>query len=138
MSGEYVSKLIERANAFLEEAEKVPNTDLAMFFVEQCLQLYVKAIYYELFGLRLRGHRLRELLGALARALEEHGYARVAEKLLEFVDENRRALIMIEESYTMSRYGEFGYSRSDVEKALRVAKELRNVLEEVRRNVKLG
>ncbi len=138
MSGEYVGKLIERATAFLEEAEKVPNADLAMFFVEQGLQLYVKAVYYELFGLMLRGRRLRELLGALAKALEEHGYAQVAEKLVEFVDGNRRALIMIEESYITSRYGEFGYSRSDVEKALHVAKRLRNVLEEVRRNVKLG
>ncbi len=45
---------------------------------------------------------------------------------------------MIEESYVMSRYGEFGYSCSDVEKALHVAKRLRSVLEEVRRNVKLG
>ncbi len=57
-----------------------------MFFVEQDLQLYVKAVHYELFGIMLRGHRLRELLGALAKALEEHGYAQVAGKLVEFVD----------------------------------------------------
>ena len=45
---------------------------------------------------------------------------------------------MIEESYIMSRYGEFGYSHQDVEKALHVANRLRSVLEEVHRNVKLG
>jgi len=44
MRGEYVSKLIEHATAFLEEAERIPNADLAVFFVEQSLQLYVKAV----------------------------------------------------------------------------------------------
>lgn len=110
MSGRYVSKLRERAAAFLAEAGKVPNADLAMFFVEQAVQLYLKALYCELFGVRLRGRRLRELLGAPINSLERHGYSQWAEELLRFVDENRGLLIMIEDAYVMSRCGDIEYS----------------------------
>ncbi len=101
-------------------------------------KLYVKAVYYELFGIRLRGHRLRELLGVLIKTLDEHCYTRWAEELLRFVDENKRTLIMIEDAYVMSRYGDMEYSSNDVEKALPVAKKLREILESVCKDVKLG
>jgi len=138
MSSEYVERLRRRAKAFLHEAENVSDCDLAMFFLEQALQLYIKSVYYELFGASIRGHRLRELLATLTKALEEHGFNRSAGRLLDFVDENRRVLIELEEAYTMSRYGDVEYRKGEVSQALSVAKKLVDLLEEVRSDVKLG
>lgn len=71
MSGEYVVKLKRRALGFLKAVDQVDDADLAAFFVEQAMQLYIKAVLYELFGERFRGHGLRELLGFLAQIFKE-------------------------------------------------------------------
>jgi len=73
MSGLYTEKLRRRAEGFLSVAEKVSDPDLAMFMVEQGAQLYTRSVYLELFGSVIRGHRVRELLSALVRALDEQG-----------------------------------------------------------------
>ena len=78
LSGEYVARLKRRALSFLKEAEEAADADLAVFFAEQAMQLYLKAVFYELFGERVRGHSLRELLGILSRSLERHGYVEPA------------------------------------------------------------
>jgi HEPN domain-containing protein len=49
LSGEYVVKLKRRALGFLKAADQVDDTDLAAFFVEQAMQLCIKAVLYELF-----------------------------------------------------------------------------------------
>jgi HEPN domain-containing protein len=103
LSGEYVNKLKRRAKAFLREALSVEEPDLAVFFVEQAMQLYAKAVCFELFGELVRGHKVRGLLAVLIKMLEERGFKNVADKLLEFVDKNRRVLVTAEEAYTMSR-----------------------------------
>lgn len=95
-------------------------------------------MYYELFGDVLRGHRLRELLSTLVRALEKHGYRELAESVVSFMDDNRRALIDLEEAYTASRYGHVDYAKEDAERAVETARKLINLLEEVARRVKLG
>jgi len=138
MSGLYAEKLRRRAESFLSVAEKVSDPDLAMFMVEQGLQLYIKSIYFELFGSVIRGHRVRELLSALARALDEQGFRGYAERVVRFVDEYRRTLIDLEEAYTEARYGGTSYTQQDVARSLEVAKKLVGLLEEVRRSVKLG
>ena len=74
MSGEYVSKLKRRAMNLLRASEAIDDVDLAMFFVDQGIQLYVKAVYYEIFGVKIRGHGVRELLGLLSKELETHGF----------------------------------------------------------------
>jgi HEPN domain-containing protein len=51
---------------FLREAVSVGDPDLAAFFAEQAIQLYIKAVYYKLFGDLIRGHKLRELVSILA------------------------------------------------------------------------
>ena len=79
MSGEYVLKLKRRALSFLKEAEEVENPDLAAFFAEQSMQLYLKSVLYELFGEKVRGHSLRGLLGLLAKLLNKHGYGEMME-----------------------------------------------------------
>jgi len=42
-----------------------------------------------LFGDRVRGHSLRELLGILSRSLERHGYVELAGEIRSFVGEHR-------------------------------------------------
>ena len=138
VSGEYVQLLKRRAMDFLDEARDARNPDLAVFFAEQAMQLFIKAILYELFGERVRGHGLRELLGLLARLLEDAGYRSEADKIRVFVAEHRGLLIEAEEAYTLARYGEVGYRESDARRIIELAEELIRVLEEVANRVKMG
>jgi len=138
MSGLYAEKLKRRAESFLSVAEKVSDPDLAMFMVEQGLQLYIVSVYFKLFGSVIRGHRLRELLSVLARDLEEHGFREYAERVMRFVNEYRRVLIDLEEAYTEARYGGISYTQQDAARSLEVARKLVGLLEEVRKGVKLS
>ena len=138
MSGVYVDKLKDRARAFLKEAISAEDPDLAVFFAEQSIQLYIKAVHYELFGEMLRGLRLRELLAVLVKMLEKSGFNDVANSVLDFVDRYRRMLILAEEAYTMSRYGEISYSIEEARNVVEVAKKLIELLDEVVKVVKLG
>mgnify|MGYP003884013079 CR=1 FL=1 len=138
MSGEYVARLKKRAENFIREAKEAFDPNLAMFFVEQSLQLYVKAVYYELFGEKIRGHSIRSLLSFLYRSLEDNGFKEVSEKVRSFTDMFREELILAEEAYIESRYGEISYSDKDVHRLLRVAEQLFNFLREVENAVKLG
>ncbi len=138
LSSEYVERLRERARAFLSEAMSAENPDLAVFFAEQSMQLYVKAILYEIFGERVRGHRLRELLAVLVKGLEGEGFRDLAGEVLDFIDRKRRLFIVAEEAYTMSRYGDVSYSKDDAEGVIELASELIKLLDEVSTRVKLG
>ncbi|WP_048192254.1 HEPN domain-containing protein [Pyrolobus fumarii] len=138
MSGEYVLVLRRRALGFLEEAREARDPDLAVFFAEQAMQLYIKSVLYELFGERVRGHGLRELLGLLARLLEEAGYGREAEAVRSFVAKHRGLLIEAEEAYTLARYGEVGYSEADAARMTSLAESLIRMLEGVAKRVKMG
>jgi len=138
LSGEYVAKLKRRAVSFLKEAEEAVDPDLAAFFAEQSMQLYLKAVLYELFGEVVRGHRLRALLGLLSRGLERNSYSELAVKVRGFVDQHRRELILAEEAYIGGRYGDLSYSRDDVGSLINVARDLKILLDEVVKGVKLG
>jgi HEPN domain-containing protein len=138
LSGEYVEKLKRRARVFLREAMSVGDPDLAAFFAEQAMQLYIKAVYYELFGDLIRGHKLRELISILARSLDKHGFNDIANKLREFVEEFRRALILGEEAYTAGRYGEISYNHEEAGEVIRAAEKFVEILDEVVKRVKLG
>jgi len=138
LSGEYVARLKRRALSFLKEAEEAADADLAAFFAEQAMQLYLKAVFYELFGDRIRGHSLRELLGVLSKSLEKHGYTKLVGEIRDLVDEHRSWLILAEEAYVGGRYGDTSYTRDDVEKLIEVARSLIMVLDRVVNRVKLG
>lgn len=138
MSGEYVARLKERAENFLREAKEAFDPNFAMFFAEQSIQLYVKAIYYELFGEKIRGDSVRSLLNILSKSLEDNGFGEASEKVRSFVDMFREELILAEEAYIESRYGEISYSDKDVSKLLEIAERLFNLLREVEDAVKLG
>ncbi|BDR91482.1 HEPN domain-containing protein [Vulcanisaeta souniana] len=138
MSGLYVSKLKRRALNALRIAEGTDDFDLAMFLIEQAIQLYIKAVYFELLGSKVRGHGIRELIGVLTKGLGSQGFSELVRELRDFVVYNRDILIMLEEAYTEGRYGEISYDIDDISKALNVAKELIRLLDRVVSNVKLG
>ncbi len=138
MSGIYSRKLKSRALDALRIAENIDNHDIAMFLIEQATQLYVKAAYFELFGVKVRGHGIRELLDLLAKDLEAQGYSELARELRDFVADNRDVLIMLEEAYVESRYGESSYDINDVSTVLRVVKSLIMLLDGLVNRVKLG
>ncbi len=58
MSGTYVNRLKRRVLNMLRTAEDVDDYDLAMFLIDQVIQLYVRAPYLKLFGSRIRSHVL--------------------------------------------------------------------------------
>jgi len=138
LSGEYVARLKRRALGFLRAADGIDDADLAAFFAEQAMQLYIKAVFYEIFGERVGGHELRTLLGMLSSYLRRHGYENVAAEVDHFVDEYRRDLITAEEAYIGGGYGELGYSEEDSRRLRDVARRLMEVLDGVVEAVKLG
>ena len=138
MSGEYVNKLKRRAMNLLRASEAIDDVDLAMFFVDQGIQLYVKAVHYEIFGVRIRGHGIRELLSLLSKELETHGFINEAQSIRSFVTSNRDVLVMLEEAYIEARYGDMSYGTDDLSKAINVARELVKLVDGVVRSVKLG
>jgi len=138
LSGEYVNKLKRRAMNLLRASEAIDDVDLAMFFVDQGIQLYVKAVHYEIFGVRIRGHGIRELLSLLSKELETHGFINEAQSIRSFVTSNRDVLVMLEEAYIEARYGDMSYGTDDLSKAINVARELVKLVDGVVRSVKLG
>lgn len=138
MSGEYVETLKRRAVKLLQVARSIEDTGLALFLAEQSAQLYIKAVHYELLGEKVRGHGLRELLGLFARSLREAGYEKEADAITGLALEHRRALALLEEAYTMGRYGTYVYGSEDVEIAVRTVEKLVETLEKVAKSVKLG
>ncbi|MBB5254893.1 HEPN domain-containing protein [Sulfurisphaera ohwakuensis] len=138
MSGNYVKKLKERAMSALNIAKSTNYSNWKVFLAEQAAQLYIKAVYYELIGDRLRGHEIRGLIGQLALELEKNGFLEEAKKLRDFVVRNRDVLFFLEESYIDSRYGEEDFEDRFVGDAIKVAIDLIDLLEEVVKSVKLG
>jgi len=93
LSGERVNAMKERAGVFLELASELADRgrlDIASFSVQQACQLRVKASLLRLTGEMPRIHSIRELLGILAKRMEEIGHRDEAEKITGFVRESRR------------------------------------------------
>ena len=134
MSGERVNVMKERADAFLKLAAELADRgrlDIASFSVQQACQLRVKASLLRLTGEMPRIHGIRELLGILAKRMEEIGHLDEMEKITGFVRENREVLVDIEAAYTESRYGLAVATEAVVREMLRVAERLFGLLEEV-------
>ena len=123
-----------RAKMFLDLASELMNKgilDIAAFHVHQACQLRVKASILRLTGNTPRVHGVRELLGILAHALEELGFRRESDMVMDFTRRFRDVLIDIEASYTEARYSAYTPSRSVVESMYRVVKELFELLDRV-------
>ena len=136
MSGERVNVIKDRAHAFLNLARELISRrlDLSSFNVHQACQLRIEASLLRLTGEMPRTHRIRELLGMLARRLEGLGFKEDALRIVDFVRERNGVLVDVESAYTESRYGVGGIAGSVVE-MLRMAEELFKLLDEVEGHV---
>ena len=137
MSGERVNIIKDRACAFLDLAKELVDRrpDISSFSVHQACQLRVKASLLRFTGEIPRLHSIRELLGILAKKLEDLGFKEDAMKIMNFVRRRRGALIDIEAAYTESRYGMGAIARSVIEEILRTTEELFKLLDEVEEHV---
>ncbi|AEM38334.1 HEPN domain protein [Pyrolobus fumarii 1A] len=135
-SGERVELLKDRARFFLSLARELLERgryDIAAFCAEQAMQLRVKASLLRLSGEMPRIHGLRELLGILARVLEELGCRSLAGEVRRYTREYRDQLIDAEDAYTSARYGVFTLGAREVADVILAAKRLFELLEEVER-----
>ncbi len=141
VSGNRVRLLKRRALRFLDQAKRDLDDgyyDIGAFHVEQALQLYIKAVIFELFGKEYEGHGIRELISYLSKLLKENGYEDLAKKINELIAEYRQQLIAIEDAYIDSRYENIEYENEDLKPLIEVAEIMIKFLEEVVKIVKLG
>ena len=138
MSGERVNILKDRAGLFLGLAEELyerGRLDLAFFHVEQACQLRIKATILRFVGEIPRVHSVRELLGMVAKKLEELNCSRESDMVVGFVREFRGVLMDIEDAYVESRYGVVASTRNVLSEAISVAKSLFRLLDQVEKSV---
>ncbi|OYT48557.1 MAG: DNA-binding protein [Desulfurococcales archaeon ex4484_42] len=138
LSGEYYQLLWGRSSRFLIRALRdfeEGDFDGACFNAEEAIQLAVKAILYKYFGERLRIHGSKTLLARLRNLLMDSGRDDVASLVGRFVSNNRDALDILEESYTMARYGEISYGEKQGRLCVEVAKKAIEVLREVEKQL---
>lgn len=128
----------DRAGFFLDLAEELyerHRLDLALFHIEQACQLRIKAAILRFVGEIPRVHSVRELLGILAKRLEELNHSKESGMIVGFVREHREILMDIEDAYVESRYGVALPSGNVLGEALNTARSLFKVLEQVERSV---
>jgi len=110
---------------FFKEGERNLNEgkyNLAMFHLEQALQLGLKYKLYELTGTYDKTHDIIILLNKVIELTKDN-------KLKEIMDTEYVTLELIKQSYISSRYLPFTYDKKSVEKAYQVVKNILNVLE---------
>jgi adenylate cyclase class IV len=80
-------------------------------------------------------HSTRELLGLLAKILEELGFGKESGRIRKLSREYRDFLVDLDSVYAMPRHGLFTYSGSDVAEMARLCEELHKLLDEVESSV---
>jgi len=114
--------LKERGERFLVDAEldfESKEYDVALFHVEQAVQLFLKAKIVS-FGVEFpKVHEISKLL----KILKELGV-----KGVEELAKNRKVVELLEFSYISSRYLPVSFSKEDVKEAIEFAKRLKEVL----------
>jgi HEPN domain-containing protein len=109
---------------FFKEGERNLNErkyNLAMFHLEQALQLGLKYKLYELTGTYDKTHDIIILLNKVIELTKNN-------KLKEIVDNEYITLELIKQAYISSRYLPFTYDKKSTEKAYQVVKNILNVL----------
>ena len=89
--------------------------------VEQSIQLLLKAVILELSGEFPNTHSIRKLIGLL--------YHITGEEKLKY---DRKALIFLETAYLNSCYLNFSYEKEDAKEALKIGKEVGQLVKNVR------
>ncbi|MEL9941121.1 MAG: HEPN domain-containing protein [Ignisphaera sp.] len=138
MSGEYYALLWRRAERFLTRSIRdleEGDYDGACFNAEEAVQLAVKALLYKYFGETPRIHGSKSLLARLRNLFADGGRNDVATVIGRFVADYRDALDVLEESYTMARYGAISYGERQGRECVETAKKAFEVLKDVERAV---
>lgn len=138
MSSERVNVMKKRALEFLILSKELLSRgllDLSSFNLHQACQMRIKASILRLTGEFPRIHGIRELMGILARKVEEMGHEDQSKSLVEFARKHRDVLMDIEEAYTRSRYDVAGFTRGSLEEMIGTAEALFKLLDEVEKDV---
>ena len=109
---------------FFKEGERNLNEgkyNLAMFHLEQALQLGLKYKLYELTGTYDKTHDIIILLNRVIELTKDN-------KLKEIMDMEYITLELIKQAYISLRYLPFTYDKKSAEKAYQVVKNILNVL----------
>jgi len=134
VSGEYYALMWRRAERFLLRASRdlgEGDYDGACFNAEEAIQLALKAVLYKYFGELPRVHGSRTLLARLRNLLMDAGRGDVASIVGGFVSDSRDALDVLEESYTMARYGVLSYGETQGRLCVETSRRALEVLREV-------
>ena len=121
----------EEVELYLKRAEKLKKNaefnfengdyDLAMFHIEQAMQLLIKAKMLDLKGYFERTHSLRKLLSDL----KGIGEGVEASEIESFLRKYRTELRNLERAYITSRYYFEEFFKEEVEEAFKALDELR-------------
>jgi HEPN domain-containing protein len=124
MHKDEVELFLKRAENFLDGAKErfqKEDWDLTCFMAEQSVQLITKATILEKGGELPKTHSIRKLFAILYQ-LTEH-------KAFKY---DRKALLFLESAYLSSRYFSFTYEKEDAEEAIKIAEEIKSIIENVR------
>ena len=94
---------------------------MACFMAEQSAQLYIKAVILEISGEMPRTHSIRSLLSILSTLLKKQ------------VKYDRKSLIFLESAFINARYLGVVYEKEDAEEAVRIAEEIMELVDGVRK-----
>lgn len=115
--------LRRRALSFLADARvdfERGDYDLALFHVEQFIQLYSKYLLYKRVGDYPKTHSIVRLIRDLARVYGDRS-------LDEFVEANLEGLYLLEEAYITSRYLPREYDAEIASRVLKLGEKLLEV-----------
>ena len=121
----YMSYLRRNALSFLKEAERDFNEgefNLAMFHLEQALQLALKYTLYERTGTFKRTHDIMELLEDIVKLTNN-------DKLRELLEKETSLLDLLRQAYIGARYLPIQYNRKSVQEALNLVRMILHELE---------
>ena len=138
LSGERVNLMKRRAKIFMQLAKDLQRKgllDITSFHVHQACQLRIKATLLRLLGEIPRIHGIRELLGILAKKLEDLGFIEESNKIIELIRENRGMLIDLENAYTESKYGIVSPTERMLNDMIIVVEKIFKLLDEIEKRV---
>ena len=128
MHKEEIELFLKRARNFLDGAKErfqKEDWDLTCFMAEQSVQLFIKTIILEKSGEVPKTRSIRKLFGLI--------YQLTKDEVFKY---DRKALIFLESAYLNSRYFSFVYEKEDAEEALKIAVEVKDLVENVRNDDK--
>ncbi|RLI98685.1 MAG: DNA-binding protein [Candidatus Aenigmatarchaeota archaeon] len=121
---EEIKLFLDKAKKFQENARynfENKNFDLAMFNLEQAVQLLIKAKLLDIKGYYEKTHILRKLLLELAEVWRK-------EELTKFIEENKRQLRDLERAYITSRYFFEEFFEDEVKRCFNLLEKLWSLL----------